>query len=72
MAGNRSGKRTVGKRKTPRTGASTASGTRIPVRQLAQPVFAQAEPTPDPTIFRVPHASDAPAYKLIDELNREL
>ena len=47
------------------------TGVQVPVRQLRQPVFAQAEPTPDPTVFRVPHASDAPAYKLIDELNRE-
>jgi Calcineurin-like phosphoesterase len=47
------------------------TGIQVPVRQLRQPVFAQAEPTPDPTVFLVPHASDAPAYKLIDELNRE-
>ncbi|HEV3287052.1 MAG TPA: hypothetical protein VG011_09875, partial [Steroidobacteraceae bacterium] len=40
-------------------------------RQLARPVFAQPEPTPDPTLFRVRHASDAPAYRRIDELNRE-
>jgi hypothetical protein len=41
------------------------------VRQLRGPVFAEPQPTPDPTLFRVRHASDAPAYKRIDELNRE-
>jgi calcineurin-like phosphoesterase family protein len=45
--------------------------TRPTTRQLSQPVFAQPEPTPDPTLFRIRHASDAPAYKRIDELNRE-
>lgn len=40
-------------------------------RQLKGPVFSQPQPTPDPTLFRVRHASDAPAYKVIDELNRE-
>ena len=44
---------------------------RTTARKLQKPVFAQAEPTPDPSVFRVRHASDAPAYKLIDELNRE-
>jgi hypothetical protein len=40
-------------------------------RHLAGPVFAEGEPTADPTIFRVRHLSDAPAYREIDELNRE-
>jgi len=40
-------------------------------RDVGQPVFAQPAPTPDPTRFRVAHPSDAPVYKLIDELNRE-
>jgi hypothetical protein len=40
-------------------------------RKLDHPVFAQPEPTADPVIFRVNHPSDAPAYKEIDELNRE-
>jgi hypothetical protein len=44
---------------------------RAPNRQLAHPVFAQPEPTPDPATFRVNHPSDAPAYKEIDQLNRE-
>jgi hypothetical protein len=35
------------------------------------PVFAQPEPTPDPVKFIVKHPSDGPAYKRIDELNRE-
>ncbi len=34
------------------------------------PVFAQPEPTPDPTRFRVPHPSDTSAYAQIDALNR--
>ncbi len=40
-------------------------------RQLDQPVFAQPEPTEDPATFRVKHASDAAAYKTIDQLNAE-
>jgi hypothetical protein len=40
-------------------------------RALESPVFAQPEPTPDPTIFKIKHPSDAAAYKLIDELNAE-
>jgi hypothetical protein len=35
------------------------------------PVFAQPRPTPDPTKFEITHPSDNPAYKQIDELNRE-
>jgi len=42
-----------------------------PPRRLDAPVFAQPEPTADPSTFRVKHPSDADAYKLIDELNRE-
>jgi hypothetical protein len=40
-------------------------------RQLDHPVFAQPEPTPDPTQFLVKHPSDGPAYSKIDELNKE-
>jgi hypothetical protein len=40
-------------------------------RQLAAPVFAQPEPTPDPTVFKIKHPSDAAAYKEIDTLNAE-
>jgi len=41
-----------------------------PPRQLAGPVFAQPQPTEDPTIFTVKHPSDAEAYKAIDALNK--
>jgi len=34
-------------------------------------VFAEPQPTPDPTAFRIPHPSDTPAYKTIDQLNLE-
>jgi Calcineurin-like phosphoesterase len=40
-------------------------------RDIGRPVFAQPEPTEDPTTFRVKHPSDAPVYKEIDALNRE-
>jgi hypothetical protein len=40
-------------------------------RILKTPVFSQPQPTPDPQTFVVRHASDAAAYKVIDELNRE-
>jgi Calcineurin-like phosphoesterase len=39
--------------------------------RLDGPVFAQPEPTNDPTKFVIHHPSDSPAYKQIDELNRE-
>jgi hypothetical protein len=38
---------------------------------LDRPVFGQPQPTPDPTKFKIKHPSDDPAYKQIDELNRE-
>ncbi|MFL9936980.1 hypothetical protein P0D88_50480 [Paraburkholderia sp. RL18-103-BIB-C] len=38
---------------------------------LDAPVFSQPQPMPDPQTFVVRHASDAAAYKVIDELNRE-
>jgi hypothetical protein len=41
------------------------------MRMLDKPVFAQPQPTADPTVFRVPHPSDAAAYKEIDKLNAE-
>lgn len=40
-------------------------------RHPARPVFAQPEPTEDPTTFHVKHASDGKAYKEIDALNKE-
>jgi hypothetical protein len=39
--------------------------------EISHPVFAQAAPTADPSKFVVYHPSDDPAYKQIDELNRE-
>ena len=47
------------------------AGEAVAARQLGKPVFAQPEPTADPTLFRVRHPSDADAYRRIDELNRE-
>jgi hypothetical protein len=40
-------------------------------RVLKSPVFAQPEPTADPTIFKTKHPSDTAAYKVIDQLNAE-
>jgi Calcineurin-like phosphoesterase len=48
-------------RRTPRTAS----------RVVGHPVFAQPEPTADPTEFRITHGSDTAAYKEIDQLNRE-
>lgn len=42
-----------------------------PPRILSAPVFAQPEPTEDPTTFRIKHPSDSAAYKIIDQLNAE-
>jgi hypothetical protein len=39
--------------------------------EVNHPAFAQPQPTDDPTKFEVKHPSDNPAYKEIDELNRE-
>jgi hypothetical protein len=39
--------------------------------EIGHPAFAQPDPTPDPTKFEIRHPSDNPAYKQIDELNRE-
>jgi hypothetical protein len=51
--------------------AVTATPSVLAPRELAKPVFSQPEPTPDPTVFRVKHPSDATAYKEIDKLNAE-
>jgi hypothetical protein len=40
------------------------------VRPVNHPVFAQAQPTPDPTKFKIKHASDNAAYAEIDQLNK--
>jgi hypothetical protein len=44
---------------------------RVKTRLLTTPVFAQPEPTPDPSTFKIKHPSDDAAYKLIDQLNAE-
>jgi hypothetical protein len=40
-------------------------------RNIGHPVFAEPQPTPDPTTFRIKHPSDSDAFKQIDELNKE-
>jgi len=50
-------------------GSSTSPAS--PSRTLNSPVFAQPEPTADPSIFKIQHPSDKDAYKIIDELNKE-
>ena len=40
-------------------------------RSVGHPVFAQPQPSADPTKFRIKHPSDDDAYREIDELNRE-
>jgi hypothetical protein len=40
-------------------------------RSLGAPVFAQPEPTEDPSVFKIKHPSDKDAYKRIDQLNQE-
>ncbi len=59
--------------------ARRSSGTRGPKkslpgtsgRVLKGPVFSQPQPTPDPSTFRIRHASDKDAYAAIDKLNAE-
>ncbi|MGB6752336.1 MAG: hypothetical protein WBE71_07115 [Xanthobacteraceae bacterium] len=36
---------------------------------IGHPLFAQPQPTPDPTKFKVRHPSDNPAYRQTDQLN---
>lgn len=61
-----------GRRRQPQNGPGGPSDPAPhPPRKLDGPVFAQPQPTEDPSIFRVKHPSDADAYKAIDELNRE-
>jgi hypothetical protein len=55
----------------PRNGPPTPQQPTHPPRRLDGPVFAQPEPTADPSTFKIKHPSDAGAYKLIDELNRQ-
>jgi Calcineurin-like phosphoesterase len=60
-AKTRKGKKPAQTEEIENTGASS----------LGKPVFSQPEPTEDPTRFEIKHPSDNPAYKQIDELNRE-
>jgi hypothetical protein len=55
----------------PRNGPPTPQHPTHPPRRLDAPVFSQPEPTADPSTFKIKHPSDADAYKLIDELNRQ-
>jgi len=57
------------RRRTPRT--SLPSDENVDPTPIDHPVFAQPQPTGDPTRFRLRHPSDAAAYKTIDELNAE-
>jgi hypothetical protein len=61
------------KRPAPPAGPGNASplGGDQGAAALDNPVFAQPQPTPDPTTFEVRHGSDNAAYKQIDTLNRE-
>jgi hypothetical protein len=69
-----------GRGSPPEDGSNEASNDGVPPsngnggaapRQIGRPVFAQPEPTEDPTTFRIRHPSDDPIYREIDELNRE-
>src|SRR5215469_15047795 len=55
-----------GRRNAPPAGNGPSFGLPEPSRLLSGPVFSQPQPTPDPTIFKVRHPSDGPAYKEID------
>jgi hypothetical protein len=57
-------------RRPRRTTSTQPTGNAEPPED-GHPVFAQPQPTADPTHFRTHHPSDDPAYKTIDELNRE-
>ncbi len=52
-------------------GGAGGGSLRPVVRSLEAPVFAQPEPTADPSTFKINHPSDDAAYKVIDELNAE-
>jgi hypothetical protein len=54
----------------PTSNASTPPSGHL-ARSVGHPVFAQPQPTVDPTKFRIRHPSDKEAYREIDELNRE-
>jgi hypothetical protein len=50
---------------------SSAPALSPPSRFLSGPAFSQPQPTPDPTLFKVHHPSDGPAYQEIDALNKQ-
>ncbi len=51
--------------------ATTPPADNVDPTPIGHPIFAQPQPTPDPTQFRIKHPSDAAAYKTIDQLNAE-
>jgi hypothetical protein len=53
------------------SGGSSGDGAAPAPRILDGPVFSQPQPTADPTVFRLKHASDKDAYLAIDELNKQ-
>jgi hypothetical protein len=56
--------------KTPRD-TSSSNAHAHPDRPLHGPVYSQPTPTEDPTIFRIEHPSDQPAYDTIKDLNAQ-
>jgi Calcineurin-like phosphoesterase len=70
MASRKPKKRATQDGATPNVEALTPDASQN-ARVLGHPVFGQPQATEDPTTFRVKHASDADAYKAIDQLNRE-
>ncbi len=60
-------KRSQSSASSPSTGGPPAHSPRA----LDAPVFGQPVPTADPSIFKINHPSDGPAYKVIDQLNKE-
>jgi len=62
-----------GRSRTARTATPAAQPTlvnNVAVDEQDEPRFAQPEVTQDPTQFRIKHASDAPAYKVLDAMAR--
>jgi hypothetical protein len=59
------------KPRAPKSPPPARSAMAAQTRTLSAPVFAQPEPTADPSTFKIKHPSDDAAYKIIDELNAE-
>src|SRR5271166_4420093 len=55
----------------PRKLAATQPVDNTAPEDIGRPVFAQPDPTGDPTKFKTTHPSDGPTYKTIDALNKE-